>query len=467
MNIFNMKEECGIFGIYGHPEAANMAYLGLYSLQHRGQEGAGICSCDGRNLHLEKSLGYVSEIFHEKRLRRLPGDSAIGHNRYSTAGGNAQKNVQPIMVNSSLGSLSIAHNGNLTNAAILKENLEREGAIFQSNADTEVIVHLIAHSNAHTVQERIAEAVNQIHGAFSLLILTEDSLIAVRDGYGVRPMCMGTLDGAYVVASETCAFDLIGATYIRDIEPGEMVVINKNGINSLRAIRSARRAHCAFEFIYFSRPDSYIFGGTNVHSIRKALGRQLAIESYVDADVVIPVPDSGVAATIGYANQSIIPFDFGLVRNHYVGRTFIEPKQNIRHFGVKIKLNPVQSILEGKRVVVVDDSIVRGTTSKKIVKMLREVGRAAEVHVRISSPCTISPCFYGIDTPTRGELIASTHQVEEIRKYLTADSLSYLSFDGLQSVLPNPEDYCYACFNNKYPISFVREEPAQMELFLA
>ncbi|KWT81205.1 amidophosphoribosyltransferase [Candidatus Magnetominusculus xianensis] len=467
MNIYDMKEECGIFGIYGHPEAANMAYLGLYALQHRGQEGAGICSSDGRNLHLEKSLGYVSEIFNEKRLRRLLGESAIGHNRYSTAGGNAQKNVQPIMVNSSLGSLSIAHNGNLTNAGVLKETLERDGAIFQSNADSEVIVHLIAHSTARTAEEKVIEAVNQIHGAFSLLILKEDELIAVRDSFGVRPMCIGTLDGAYVVASETCAFDLIGATYIRDVEPGEMVVINKNGINSIRAIRSAMRAHCAFEFIYFSRPDSYIFGGTNVHRIRKALGRQLAIESYVDADVVIPVPDSGVAATIGYANQSIIPFDFGLVRNHYIGRTFIEPKQNIRHFGVKIKLNPVQSILRGKRVVVVDDSIVRGTTSKKIVKMLREVGKAAEIHVRISSPCTISPCFYGIDTPTRNELIASTHQVEEIRKYLTADSLSYLSFDGLNSVLPNPDDYCYACFNSKYPISFIREEPAQMELFLA
>ncbi|MBF0457902.1 MAG: amidophosphoribosyltransferase [Nitrospirae bacterium] len=467
MNIYDMKEECGIFGIYGHPEAANMTYLGLYSLQHRGQEGAGICSSDGRTFHLEKSLGYVSEIFSEKRLKRLPGDSAIGHNRYSTAGGNAQKNVQPIMVNSSLGSLSIAHNGNLTNAMALKEALERDGAIFQSNADSEVIVHLIAHSDARTSEEKIIEAVNQIQGAFSLLILTEDELIAVRDAFGVRPMCMGTIDGAYVVASETCAFDLIGASYIRDIEPGEMVIINKNGINSIRAIRSVRRAHCAFEFIYFSRPDSLIFGGTNVHRIRKALGRQLAIESYVDADVVIPVPDSGVPATIGYANQSIIPFDFGLVRNHYIGRTFIEPKQNIRHFGVKIKLNPVQSILKGKRVVVVDDSIVRGTTSKKIVKMIREVGKAAEVHVRISSPCTISPCFYGIDTPTRNELIASTHQVEEIRRFITADSLSYLSFEGLKSVLPNPEDYCYACFNSKYPISFVREEPAQMELFLA
>jgi amidophosphoribosyltransferase len=467
----DIHEECGVFGIFGHPEAANLTYLGLYAMQHRGQEGAGICSSDGETMYLEKAMGLVSDIFYEKRLKRLPGRIAIGHNRYSTAGSSALKNVQPITANFAMGHLAMAHNGNLTNAIPLRERLESEGAIFQSDSDTEVVVHLIAHSRGVTPEEKIIQAVNKIEGAFSIIILREKELIAIRDPYGVRPLSLGVYGDACVVASETCAFDILGAKYVRDIEPGEMLIIDANGLRSIRAFRSPRRAHCVFEFIYFARPDSNIFGGVNVNEIRKELGRQLARETREttkDADIVIPVPDSGVPAAIGFAEASGIPFDFGLIRNHYVGRTFIEPKDSIRHFGVKLKLNPVKKILKGKKVVVVDDSIVRGTTSKKIVKMIREIGEAAEIHVQISSPATIGPCFYGIDTPTRGELIASTHMVDEIRNYITADSLSYLSIDGLRSIIPNPDDYCYACFNNKYPISFPEEEKAaQMELFLA
>ncbi len=458
-------EECGIFGIYGHTEAANLTYLGLHALQHRGQEGAGICSSDGRNMHIEKSAGLIADIFSEKRLKNLPGHIAIGHNRYSTAGSGAMKNVQPIKVIFALGSIAIAHNGNLTNACMLRERLEDKGAIFQSDSDSEVIVHLTAHSRGESAKDRIIHAVNEITGAFSLLILREKELIAVRDQFGVRPLSLGKYDNAYVVASETCAFDLIGATYIRDIEPGEMLIINEEGLSSLKAINSHKRAYCIFEFIYFARPDSCIFGRVCVNEKRKEFGRQLARESGVEADIVIPVPDSGVPAAIGYAEESGIKFDFGMIRSPYIGRTFIEPKQNIRHFGVKLKLSPVKHLLQGKRVVVVDDSIVRGTTSKKIVGMLRE-GGAKEVHMRISSPKTIGPCFYGIDTPTRKELIASTHMLDEIRKYITADTLSYLSIEGLMSVVPNPSNFCYACFNNIYPISFPEEELTQMELFL-
>ena len=463
----DIHEECGIFGVFGHPEAANLTYLGLYALQHRGQEGAGICSSDGKTLHLEKSMGLISDIFNEKRLKRLPGDSAIGHNRYSTAGSSVLKNVQPLLANYALGSIAIAHNGNLVNAEQMRNELETEGAIFQSSSDSEVILHLIARAKSEDPYERITEALKDVRGAFSLVFLRENEMIALRDPFGVRPLAIGKVDGAYVVASETCAFDIINAQYIRDVEPGEMVIINENGIRSIQALKSHRKAFCVFEFIYFSRPDSYIYNHTCVNTIRKNFGKQLAIDSPADADIVIPVPDSGVPAAVGFAEQSGIPFDFGLIRNHYVGRTFIEPKQSIRHFGVKIKLNPVRCLLEGKRVVVVDDSIVRGTTSKKIIKMIREVGGAKEVHMRISSPPTIGPCFYGIDTPTRQELIASTHLVEEIRKYITADSLSYLSISGLRGIVPHPGDYCTACFDNKYPILFPREKSAQMELSFA
>jgi amidophosphoribosyltransferase len=458
----DIHEECGIFGVYGHPEAANLTYLGLYALQHRGQEGSGICSADGRHLFLEKSRGLVADVFNEKRLRRLHGHIAIGHNRYSTAGSSILRNVQPIVANFALGTLAISHNGNLVNAIEVRASLEDEGAIFQSSSDSEVIVHLIAHAKGDDFYERVLHALKQISGAFSLLILREKELIAVRDPYGVRPLSLGVKDGAYIIASETCAFDLIGAMYVRDIEPGEVLIIGEQGLSSLR-LNNAKRAFCVFELIYFSRPDSNIFGRVNVNEMRKEFGRQLARESQTEADLVIPVPDSGVPAAIGFSEESKIPFDFGLIRNHYIGRTFIEPKHSIRHFGVKIKLNPVRKLLEGKRLVVIDDSIVRGTTSKKIVKMLREGGGAKEVHLKISSPPTIGPCFYGIDTPTRQELIASTHLVEEIRKYTTADSLTYLSLEGLKKIVPDPHNYCTACFDNHYPISFPDERLEQME----
>lgn len=460
----DIHEECGVFGVFNHPEASNLTYLGLYALQHRGQEGAGICSSDGKQIFIEKSMGLVADIFTEKRLKRLPGYLAIGHNRYSTAGSSVLKNVQPIVANFALGSLALAHNGNLVNAPELRKDLEDEGAIFQSTSDSEVIVHLIAHAKGDDPYDRIIQALHKVSGAYSLLILREKELIAARDPYGVRPLCLGQVDGAYVVASETCALDLINATYIRDVEPGEMLIINENGLKSVKVSANERKAHCIFEFIYFSRPDSYIFGYQNVNEVRKEFGRQLARELPVDADIVIPVPDSGVPAAIGFSEESGIHFDFGLIRNHYVGRTFIEPKQSIRHFGVKIKLNPVRQLLEGKRVVVVDDSIVRGTTSKKIVKMLREVGGAKEVHMRISSPPTLAPCFYGIDTPTRQELIAYTHMIEETRKYITADTLAYLSMEGLKKIVPDSGDYCSACFDNEYPIGFPGEHLEQMEM---
>jgi amidophosphoribosyltransferase len=440
---------CGVVGVYNHAEASNLAYLGLYALQHRGQEGAGITSSDGKQFFTEKGRGLVADIFSEKRLKRLPGYTAIGHNRYSTAGGSTLRNVQPIVANTSLGLIAIAHNGNLVNADELRGELEEEGAIFQSTSDSEVIIHLLARSRADSFHSKVVDALNTVSGAFSLVLLRNHELIAVRDPLGVRPMSLGQIDGAYVVVSETCALDLIGATYIRDIEPGEMLVINSTGLHSQRALASPRRAFCVFEFIYFARPDSYIFGGHNVNEIRKEFGRELAREAPVEADIVIPVPDSGVPASIGYAEESGIPFDFGLIRNHYIGRTFIEPRQHIRHFGVKM---------------VVDDSIVRGTTSKKIVRMLREGGKAKEVHLRVSSPPTVGPCFYGIDTPTRQELIAATHMVEEIRKFTTADTLNYLTMEGIKSIVPNPENYCTACFDNIYPISFPGEQMEQLEL---
>lgn len=458
-------DECGVCGIFNHPEASNLVYLGLHALQHRGQEGAGICSSDEKQLYVEKSMGLVTDIFSEKRLKRLPGHISIGHNRYSTAGTSSLKNVQPIMVNFSLGSFAIAHNGNLINALELKDELEEKGAIFQSSSDSEVIVHLIAKASSGDLYSRIVDTMKRISGAFSILLMSENELIAMRDPFGFRPLSIGTHDGAYVIASETCAFDLIGAKYLRDVEPGEMVIINKDGLQSIKPVPSRKQAHCIFEFIYFARPDSNIYGGLNVDAIRKEFGRQLARENPVDADLVIPVPDSGVPAALGYAEESGIPFDFGLIRNHYVGRTFIEPRNSIRHFGVKIKLNPVRQLLEGKRVLVVDDSIVRGTTSKKIMKMIREGGGAKEIHMRISSPPTIGPCFYGIDTPTRNELIASTHKIEEIRKYITADSLKYMNVEGLLKVVPDPEKYCTACFDDNYPILTPEDKEVQIEMF--
>lgn len=458
-------DECAVFGICGHREAANLTYLGLYALQHRGQEGSGIVSSNGEDFFHEKGMGLVADIYTKPVLKRLPGQMAIGHNRYSTAGESSLKNVQPLIVNFAFGNLALAHNGNLINASMLRSELEAYGAIFQSTADSEVIIHLIAHSRAETLLARVIDALSQVRGAFSVAILTDDSLIAARDPYGFRPLSLGHLKDSWIVASETCAFDLIGAEYTREIKPGELVVLNSEGVTSYSPFAKTRPAMCVFEYVYFSRPDSKIFGGKAVYLTRKELGRQLAREAWVDADIVIPVPDSGVPAAMGYSEGSGIPFETGLIRNHYVGRTFIEPEQSIRHFGVKIKLNAIPEVLEGKRVVVVDDSIVRGTTSRKIVKMIRQAG-AREIHMRISSPSIVSPCFYGIDTPTKKELIGSSHTIQETRKYITADSLAYLSLDGMLKAAPGaPDHYCTACFTEDYPIPFTKAEEMQLGLF--
>jgi len=459
------KDECGVFGIFGHPEAANMTYLGLYALQHRGQESAGIVSSNGNELHSHKQMGLVADIFSEDVLKKLPGTAAIGHVRYSTTGDSHIKNAQPFVVNYSRGGIAVAHNGNLVNARLIRDELEAYGSIFQSSMDTEVIVHLLATSRANTLVERIANALNQVKGSYSLVLLTEDQLIAVRDPHGFRPLALGKLKDAWVVASETCAFDLIEAEYVRDIMPGEILVIDRHGPQSFTPFDKAPFTPCIFEFIYFAKPDSNIFGA-NVYSVRKNLGRELAREYPVEADIVIPVPDSGVPAAIGFAEESKIPFQMGLIRNHYVGRTFIEPKDTIRHFGVKIKLNAVRELLKGKRVVVIDDSIVRGTTSRKIVKMIRDAG-AKEIHMRISSPPTICPCFYGIDTPTKKELIASSHSIDEVNTYITADTLRYLSIEGLyKAVADAGASFCDACFTGKYPVEFpVEGREPQLALF--
>jgi len=447
-------DECGVVGVYGHPEAANLAYLGLCALQHRGQEAAGIVSSDGQVLVSHRGVGLVADVFPEHIVRRLKGDAAIGHVRYSTAGASHVKNAQPLVVEYEGGGLAVAHNGNLVNAQELRAQLEERGSIFQSSVDTEVIVHLIAGSRAPTLEDRVVEALHQIRGAYSLVFLSPEKLIAVRDPYGFRPLVLGQVKGAWVVASETCALDLVDAEYVREVEPGELVVLSRSGLQSYHPFQPAPGAACIFEHVYFARPDSTVFG-RNVYQVRKELGRQLAREAPVEADIVVPVPDSGVPAAIGYAEQSGLPFEMGLIRNHYVGRTFIEPRDAIRHFGVKVKLNAQPSVLEGKRVVVVDDSIVRGTTSRKIVKMIRDAG-AREIHMRISSPPTTSPCYYGIDTPTRSELIASSHDTDEIRRYITADSLAYLSEEGLYSFLGGKrEGYCDACFTGRYPVPFV------------
>jgi len=441
---------CGIFGIYDHPEASNLTYLGLYALQHRGQESAGIVSSDGHQLHDYRQMGLVAEVFTREILKNLRGRNAIGHVRYSTAGSSDIKNAQPFAVDYSQGSMAIAHNGNLLNAAFIRSQLESEGSIFQSSTDTEAIVHLIARSKAKTFLERTVQSLRQVEGAYSLLFLTEKEMVAVRDPYGFRPLVLGELKGSPVIASETCALDLINARFVREIEPGEIVVIDDRGVHSHKPFPRKKHALCIFEFIYFARPDSFIFG-RNVYEVRRALGVQLAKESPAEAEMVVPIPDSGVPATIGYAFESKIPLELGLIRNHYVGRTFIEPEQTIRHFGVKIKLNPVRELLKRRKIVTVDDSIVRATTSRKINKMFRHAG-AKEVHVRISSPPITNPCFFGIDTPVKSELIASSHTVKEIQKYITANSLSYLSLEGLRTCVDwNPDQFCYACFTGDYP----------------
>src|SRR4030088_159034 len=493
----HFHDECGVFGVFRHPEAANLVYLGLYALQHRGQESAGIVSSDGKELYVHRAMGEVEEIFQPSVLAQLPGSLAIGHTRYSTAGDKALLNAQPIMIDCNKGKVALGHNGNLTNAADWRRKLEHKGSIFQTNSDTEVIVHLLARSQARNLSGALGDALNQVEGAYSLLVLTTDELIAVRDPRGFRPLSLGKLGDAWMVASETCAFDLINAQDVREIEPGEMVRISRSGIESIHFAPEKPLQQCIFEHVYFARPDSIIFG-RSVNESREALGRTLAREHPANADIVVPVPDSGVPAAVGYALESKIPFRMGLIRNHYIGRTFIEPSQAIRNFGVKLKLNPVRGLIEGKRVVLVDDSIVRGTTSRKIVRMVREAG-AKEVHVRISCPPTISPCYYGVDTPTREELIAADesrrrprlteaemeayeaalnpHQpqldrgqrtVEEIRRYLGADSLGYLSLENLRRAVEDTRGtYCTSCYTGVYPVDGAQAEleprPAEYE----
>jgi amidophosphoribosyltransferase len=458
-------DECGVFGIFGNPEAANLTYLGLYALQHRGQESAGIVTADGARMRASRAMGHVADAFDEGALEALPGHLAIGHTRYSTAGESRLSNAQPFLIDCAHGQIAVAHNGNLVNARELRDELVRAGAIFGTSSDTEVLLHLYARSKAPSIEEALIDSVSQIRGAFSLALLTKDRLIAVRDPNGFRPLALGKLGDAWIVCSETCALDLIGATYVRDVEPGELLIISDGGLRSIKPFPRSPLAQCVFEHVYFARPDSYVFG-RSVNDVRTELGRVLAREASIPADVVVPIPDSGVCAATGYAEEARLPLRMGLIRNHYVGRTFIQPQQSIRHFGVKVKLNPVRSILEGKRVVLLDDSLVRGTTSRKIVKMVKASG-ASEVHLRISCPPTISPCFYGVDTPSRAELIAATHTIDEIRKYVGADTLAYLSLHGLRTAVgSDQQSYCTSCYTGVYPVAFPRDEHAYLQLAL-
>ncbi len=467
-----LREECGVFGIYDHPAAANFTYLGLYSLQHRGQESAGIVSTDGEKLYSHREMGLVTEVFDEESISKLQGTTAIGHVRYSTTGSSNNKNTQPLMMNYEKGELAVGHNGNLTNARVLRHELEKEGSIFQSTTDTEVIVHLIARSKEKTFLGRIIEALSECKGAYCLLFLTPKGLVAARDPHGFRPLVLGKIDNSYVVASESCAFELIEADYIREIEPGEIVFINESGIKSFNPLPKKQHKYCVFENIYFSRPDSFL-QGKNIYQMRKNMGKQLAIECPADADLVVPVPDSGTPAAMGYAEQLGIPFETGFLRSHYIGRTFIQPQQAIRNFGVKLKLSVIKEVIDGKKVVVVDDSIVRGTTSRKIVKMIRDAG-AKEVHMRISSPPMKFSCYYGIDTPLKEELIAHSLEVERIKDYITSDTLGYLSQEGITKAVTNGgkslngrSSYCFACFDGNYPVEITDEKVShqQMDLF--
>jgi amidophosphoribosyltransferase len=461
------REECGVVAIYSYPEAEKLAYLCMHALQHRGQESAGIVSSDGDRLRAHKAMGLVADIFTEEVLSSLRGVLAIGHTRYSTAGDSALLNAQPIMVQSNKGAIAIAHNGNLVNALSIRQKLESQGSIFQTNSDTEVLVHLIALSREQTLPDAIADSLRRVEGAFSLVMISRDRIFAARDPRGFRPLAMGRIPAqpgekeTIVFASETCAFDLIGAVYERDVKPGELVIVGPEGISSRFYSPSPSQSACIFEHVYFSRPDSVVFG-RSVDLSRDLMGRQLAREAPVDADIVVPVPDSGNTAALGYSAESGILFRLGLIRNHYIGRTFIEPRQSVRDFGVKLKLNPVRSMLEGKRVILIDDSIVRGTTSRKIVRMIRQAG-ATEVHMRISCPPTISPCFYGVDTPSKKQLIAANKSVEEIRSYIGADSLAYLSLEGLKKACGEGEatNYCSACYTGSYPTSWVDIEEIQ------
>ncbi len=457
------REECGVFGIFGHADSAAHTALGLHALQHRGQEAAGIVTHDGGQFYSHRSLGLVGDNFSSAAIiRRLTGSAAIGHVRYSTAGGTVLRNVQPLFAEVVFGGLAIAHNGNLTNAISLRERLVRRGCLFQSTTDTEVIIHLIAISDDTTIVARTIDALNQVEGAYSLVALTNDALIGVRDALGVRPLVIGTLEGAPILASETCALDIIGARFVRDVEAGEMVVITENGIESIKPFRATGRRFCIFEYVYFARPDSLV-EGSNVYETRKRIGAELARETGVGADIVVPVPDSGVPAAIGYASEAGLPFELGIIRNHYIGRTFIEPTDQIRHLGVKLKHNANVSILKGARVVLVDDSIVRGTTATKIVTMVRDAG-VAEVHLRIASPPATESCFYGVDTPSREQLLAARHDVESMARFIGVDSLAFLSIDGLYRAVAGAErdgetpQYCDACFTGDYPIPLVDHE---------
>jgi amidophosphoribosyltransferase len=446
---------CGVFGIHGHDEAANIAYLGMHALQHRGQESAGLVSVTDGRLRRHVAMSLVSDAFNRDTLAKLPGPAAIGHVRYSTAGSSELRNAQPFVFEYAGGSLAIAHNGNLVNANELRAELEAQGSIFQTSSDTEVIVHLMAKAREPDVVGKLVAALRRVRGAYSLVLLTADQqMIGVRDPNGFRPLVIGRLKDAYVLSSETCSFDLIEADYLRDVEPGELIVIEKGGMTTQRLPDSSATTFCVFEHVYFARPDSLV-NGKSVYRARERMGQRLAQEAPIEADVVIPVPDSGVPAAIGYAKEAKIPFEMGLIRSHYVGRTFIEPQDSIRHFGVRLKLSPVRAIVDGKRVVVVDDSLVRGTTSRKIVKMLRGAG-AREVHLRISAPPTTHPCYYGIDTPTRSELVAASHSLDEINKYVTSDSIAYLSHEGMMNAVSGAETgngYCSACFTGKYPVA--------------
>jgi amidophosphoribosyltransferase len=460
------REECGVAAIYGHPEASKLAYLSLYALQHRGQESAGIATSDGGLIHTRKSMGHVADIFTVPVLKELPGTMAIGHTRYSTSGDTVERNAQPFSIQCNKGRISVAHNGNITNAAELRADLESRGAIFQASSDTEVILHLVAHSREKTLAGALRDALLQLEGAFSLVCLAQDRIIVARDPQGFRPLAMGQLEfsggtAAHVFASETCAFDLINAVYLNDVQPGEMVIVGPEGLTRERYAPARPLSQCVFEHVYFSRPDSIVFGRP-VQISRENMGIMLAREAPAAADIVVPVPDSGNAAALGYSGESGLPYRQALIRNHYVGRTFIEPSQAIRDFGVKLKLNPVRSLLEGKSVVLVDDSIVRGTTSRKIVRMVRNAG-AREVHMRISCPPTISPCFYGVDTPNKSELIAANSTIDEIRRFIEADSLAYLSMNALQRSVGDdssngPGKYCYACYTGNYPTDFINIE---------
>ena len=458
-----LHEECGVFGIYGHGEAAALAALGLHALQHRGQEAAGIVSHDGRHFHSHKAMGKVGDNFSsEEVISGLKGDAALGHNRYATTGGSVHRNIQPIFADLANGGFAVAHNGNLTNASTLRKQLVTEGSIFQSTTDTEVIIHLVANSKKMKIVDCLIDSMSKIIGAYSLVSLTSKKMIGVRDPFGVRPLVLGKLDNAYILTSESCALDIIGADFIRDVEPGEVVVVDESGLTSLFPFSTPPKRFCIFEHIYFARPDSVV-EGRSVYDVRKDIGQQLAAEYPVDADLVIPVPDSGTPAAIGYAEKSGIQFDLGIIRNHYVGRTFIEPTDQIRHLGVKLKLNANRALIKGKRVILVDDSIVRGTTSTKIVQMMREAG-ATEVHMRIASPPTTNSCFYGVDTPSRNKLLAARYEVEEMCKFIGADSLNFISLNGLYMAMGELErnseqpQYCDACFTGDYPIELTDQE---------